>query len=175
MIDFKSITEAADMARVAASFGITTDSHHKAICPFHDDRRPSMQIYAHDYHCFVCGAHGDAIGFVARLKGCTMHEAAQIVVDICGGSITEMTSESHKRQTERRRREEEYDRNLDRMMDIEKGIAECREMVYNVSPYSDTWCYYQRKLDNLLMEREVVDGKLMQERFRRYGDKRKNR
>jgi len=37
-----------------------------ACCPFHNEKSPSFQIYggadAH-YHCFGCGAHGDAITF----------------------------------------------------------------------------------------------------------------
>jgi DNA primase len=43
----------------------------KARCPFHDDRRPSLFVDErdHHYHCFGCGAHGDAISFVMRREG----------------------------------------------------------------------------------------------------------
>ena len=36
----------------------------KALCPFHDEKTPSFMIQKGDthYHCFGCGAHGDAIG-----------------------------------------------------------------------------------------------------------------
>ena len=42
----------------------------KGCCPFHDDRRPSLLVDERDqhYHCFGCGAHGDAIGFVMRRR-----------------------------------------------------------------------------------------------------------
>jgi RecA-family ATPase/DNA polymerase I-like protein with 3'-5' exonuclease and polymerase domains len=34
---------------------------YKICCPFHDDRTPSLHIYADGhYHCFGCGAHGQA-------------------------------------------------------------------------------------------------------------------
>ena len=38
----------------------------KAICPFHDDSNPSLTISSTKgfYHCFSCGAHGTALGFL---------------------------------------------------------------------------------------------------------------
>lgn len=39
---------------------------YKALCPFHDEKTPSFIIQKGDshYHCFGCGAHGDAIQFM---------------------------------------------------------------------------------------------------------------
>lgn len=39
---------------------------YKALCPFHDEKTPSFVIQKGDshYHCFGCGAHGDAIQFL---------------------------------------------------------------------------------------------------------------
>lgn len=39
---------------------------YKAICPFHDEKTPSLMIQKgdHHYHCYGCGAHGDAIQFL---------------------------------------------------------------------------------------------------------------
>src|SRR5271154_248850 len=39
---------------------------YKALCPFHDEKTPSFVIQKgdHHYHCFGCGAHGDAIQFL---------------------------------------------------------------------------------------------------------------
>src|SRR5712675_1638940 len=41
-------------------------SSYKALCPFHEERSPSFVIQKGDshYHCFGCGAHGDAIQFL---------------------------------------------------------------------------------------------------------------
>lgn len=44
---------------------------YKALCPFHDEKSPSFVVQKGDshYHCFGCGAHGDAIQFLmAHLK-----------------------------------------------------------------------------------------------------------
>lgn len=39
---------------------------YKAVCPFHDEKTPSFMIQKGDthYHCYGCGAHGDAIQFL---------------------------------------------------------------------------------------------------------------
>jgi DNA primase len=41
-------------------------SSYKALCPFHEEKTPSFVIQKGDdhYHCFGCGAHGDAIAFL---------------------------------------------------------------------------------------------------------------
>ncbi len=41
-------------------------SSYKACCPFHEEKTPSFVIQRNDthYHCYGCGAHGDAIAFL---------------------------------------------------------------------------------------------------------------
>jgi DNA primase len=41
-------------------------SSYKALCPFHEEKTPSFMVQRGDshYHCFGCGAHGDAIAFL---------------------------------------------------------------------------------------------------------------
>src|SRR5271170_3386613 len=41
-------------------------SAYKALCPFHEEKSPSFMVQKGDshYHCFGCGAHGDAIAFL---------------------------------------------------------------------------------------------------------------
>lgn len=46
-------------------------------CPFHADRTPSLRLYADHYHCFGCGAHGDALDFVGKLRSIPVMEAAR--------------------------------------------------------------------------------------------------
>lgn len=41
----------------------------KGCCPFHGEKTPSFYVYEDGYHCFGCGAHGDAISFVMQSQG----------------------------------------------------------------------------------------------------------
>ena len=51
--------------------------HGKALCPFHNDRHPSLFVDDDHYHCYGCGEHGDVIDFTAKLFGLKLYEAAQ--------------------------------------------------------------------------------------------------
>ena len=46
-------------------------------CPFHNEKTPSFYVYDDHYHCFGCGAHGDAIGFVMQAQGLGFMEAVE--------------------------------------------------------------------------------------------------
>lgn len=46
-------------------------------CPFHEDRTPSFVCFPNTktFHCFGCGAHGDAVDFLSRYLNLTFLEA----------------------------------------------------------------------------------------------------
>jgi len=52
---------------------------YKALCPFHDEKSPSFTVDKSDshYHCFGCGAHGDAIGFLMQHARLSFTEAVE--------------------------------------------------------------------------------------------------
>ena len=52
---------------------------YKALCPFHDEKTPSFTIQKGDthYHCFGCGAHGDAIQFLMTFLKMSFQEAVE--------------------------------------------------------------------------------------------------
>lgn len=51
----------------------------KALCPFHEEKSPSFIIQKGDshYHCFGCGAHGDAIQFLMTHSRMSFVEAVE--------------------------------------------------------------------------------------------------
>ena len=77
MIDFAGIKFLSDLRAVIESYGLVVEKNGMMICPFHDDRNPSMKIYDDHFHCFGCQVHGDVIDFISRLFGITLKEAAQ--------------------------------------------------------------------------------------------------
>ncbi|MBK7794068.1 MAG: DNA primase [Betaproteobacteria bacterium] len=52
-------------------------ANHVACCPFHSEKSPSFTVSPSKqfYHCFGCGAHGTAIGFLMEHGGKTFPEA----------------------------------------------------------------------------------------------------
>lgn len=56
------------------------------LCPFHDERTPSFTVAPRKgfFHCFGCGAHGDAIGFVMQRDSLSFTEAVERLADLLG-------------------------------------------------------------------------------------------
>ena len=54
----------------------------KICCPFHDDSTPSLHIYDDHFHCYGCGAHGDAIDWLMIIEGLD-RDAALGVLEKC--------------------------------------------------------------------------------------------
>ncbi len=65
---------------------------YKGSCPFHDEKTPSFWVNPDKgvYHCFGCGASGDAIGFVMRRMGLEFADAVRHVAGRAGIQIREV-------------------------------------------------------------------------------------
>ena len=51
--------------------------NYQACCPFHNEKSPSFSVSPEKqfYHCFGCGAHGNAIGFLMEYDGLNFPDA----------------------------------------------------------------------------------------------------
>ncbi len=56
---------------------VQVNKAHMASCPFHDDKKPSMDTRKNFYHCYSCGESGDMIDLVMKLEGVTFPEAVK--------------------------------------------------------------------------------------------------
>ncbi len=76
---------------------------HSGLCPFHSEKTPSFTVSEEKgfYHCFGCGAHGDAIGFVMRMEGLSFPEAVERLAGEAGLQVPRASPE--ERAAERRR------------------------------------------------------------------------
>ncbi len=61
----------------AERYGVEVNHYGMALCPFHNDRHPSLYVADDHYHCFACGEHGDVIDFVSKLFHLSLYDAAQ--------------------------------------------------------------------------------------------------
>ena len=60
------------------------------LCPFHEDSKPSMYVVPRKgfYHCFACGAHGNAIDFLMNLHRMEFLEALETLAGRAGIELT---------------------------------------------------------------------------------------
>ena len=74
---FCSVKYGVNCREAAERYGIEIDRYGKALCPFHNDRHPSLYVADDHYYCFACGEHGDVIDFVGRLFQLSPYDAAR--------------------------------------------------------------------------------------------------
>ncbi|OYY25454.1 MAG: DNA primase [Thiotrichales bacterium 35-46-9] len=62
---------------------------YKACCPFHNEKTPSFQINPQKgfYHCFGCGAHGDALRFIMDYEHLDFVSAIEVLASEMGVSV----------------------------------------------------------------------------------------
>src|SRR5258708_35653031 len=54
-------------------------AEYAGLCPFHNEKTPSFTVNDKKgfYHCFGCGEHGDAVGFVMKTEGLSFPESVE--------------------------------------------------------------------------------------------------
>ena len=72
------IKQSLTLADIIKHYGHKADKYNRINCPFHDDKKPSMQLYwkTHTAYCFSsnCKLHGksiDVIDFILHKENCT--------------------------------------------------------------------------------------------------------
>jgi len=66
-------------------------ANYAACCPFHNEKSPSFTVspVKQFYHCFGCGAHGTAIGFLMEYSGLSFVEAIKDLAARAGMQVPE--------------------------------------------------------------------------------------
>jgi DNA primase len=72
---------------------------YKACCPFHNEKTPSFTINDEKgfYHCFGCGAHGDAIRWMTDQRGLPFMEAVKELAQAAGMDVPAADPRAAKR------------------------------------------------------------------------------
>jgi DNA primase len=73
---------------------------YKGLCPFHDEKTPSFVISETKgfYHCFGCGAHGTAVGFVMDYDNLDYVSAIRSLAEHAGVDIPTEDNESYRKE-----------------------------------------------------------------------------
>ena len=80
--------------QAAEAYGFRPNRSSMICCPFHADRNPSMKVDFR-FHCFGCGADGDAIDFTAKMFQLSLRQAAEKLAADFGLSATENFPRQH--------------------------------------------------------------------------------
>ncbi len=94
------VLKASDIVSIISSY-LNVEKHgrsHTALCPFHDDKHPSLSISPEKqiFKCFVCGVGGNAITFVQRYEKISYAEAVRKVADLSSFVDPRLTSDAPK-------------------------------------------------------------------------------
>ena len=75
----------------------------KACCPFHKEKTPSFTVNDEKgfYHCFGCGAHGDAIRFLTETRGLSFIDAVKELADAAGMQLPAPDPRAREKQEKR--------------------------------------------------------------------------
>lgn len=119
-----------------------------ACCPFHNDKYPSMKIDSSHYYCFGCGAHGDAVGYVAEMFSLAQYDAAcKIIQDFNLPIETEhkisddeknayrkLVEQKQYAETVKKRFERWADETIDQLKECKHLIEEAKDLIFTKEP-----------------------------------------
>ncbi len=68
--------------------------NYVGLCPFHGEKTPSFTVSPSKqfFHCFGCGAHGSAVGFLMDHRGLTYIEAVRELAQLAGLQVPDATA-----------------------------------------------------------------------------------
>ena len=101
--------------------------NYKGLCPFHGEKTPSFIVSPtrQTYHCFGCGAHGDAIRFLTEQAGLGFVEAVKELA----GEVGLQVPEDDRSAADRAKADTERAERLRLGEALEKAMAHYREQL----------------------------------------------
>lgn len=82
--------------------------NYSGLCPFHQEKTPSFTVSADKqfYHCFGCGAHGNALGFLMEYDKLRFPEAVEQLAGRLGLEVLREGADDPRAQARERKRKE---------------------------------------------------------------------
>lgn len=153
-------------------------SNFKALCPFHNEKTPSLFISPsrNTYYCFGCGAKGDIFTFVQEYEGVDFKEALKMLADKAGVEIVHESSEKREVREKQFELLEEanqfFEKNLKENKDAQeylkdRGVDEKSIEKFRIGYVHDEW----HSLYDFLNERGYSDQDMSEVGLIKRGDK----
>ncbi|MCD8150474.1 MAG: CHC2 zinc finger domain-containing protein [Clostridiales bacterium] len=165
---FEAVRDTVTARQAAETYGIKIGRSGKAVCPFHNDRNPSLQFYEKRYHCFGCQADGDAIDFTAQFFGLSKKDAAiKLAEDFSipyeDGRMREGKKQKEKKPTPPRRKSreellEKTERDFFRIISYYNHILKQWKTEYAPQPEDGEWHpLFTEALSNITVVEYLMD------------------
>lgn len=123
-----------------------TGHNYMGVCPFHNDKGPSLSVSMEKgvYHCFGCGASGNAITFIMKIRNLEYIDAVRYLADRAGIIIYDEESASNENSKEIKLKEKLYKINIDAARFFHSNLFK------NKKPYN---YLVNRKIDESIIKR----------------------
>ena len=172
MIDkasLESLRQRVDIVEIVGSFLELKKSgaNFKAICPFHNDTTPSLHVSPSKqiYHCFSCGAGGDAIKFVMEYEKLNYPEAVEKVAALSSFTLT-YTKDDYSQKNDKKILEELnlfFRQNLDKNAQAlsylkQRGIGESSIQRFEIGYASASYVTLNFLKQKLFTSKEAIEA-----------------
>jgi len=89
----------SDLVGRKVSLKRRSGSEYAGLCPFHNEKTPSFTVNDKKgfFHCFGCGEHGDAVGFVMKTEGLSFPESVEKLAREVNLPVPRATPEERER------------------------------------------------------------------------------
>jgi DNA primase len=99
--DIDRVREATDLVELISEVTKVKRSgrSHMAVCPFHEEKTPSMSIDPARglYHCFGCGKGGDVFSFIQETQGVDFGDALELLARRAGITLVRDAADAQRR------------------------------------------------------------------------------
>ena len=147
---YEQVRQLVDIEAAASFYGIEIKRNHKASCPFHQDRKPSMSFKNNRFKCFSCGESGGVIDLVAKLHNIEPPEAVKRLNEDFNLTL-DIAKPEDKRAAQKRRQDNAlynafwewekkafilYADKLHRLEEIQRTVRPCADKPEQVDAYA---------------------------------------
>ena len=174
--DIDLVKSQVSMIDIANHYGMRVNRKGFTLCPFHNDKHPSMQVFPgyiknDGYYCRSCGAGGTIFNFVMEYEGKTFEESVRTVASVFEIQISDnklLTVDDKKKIASHRimaiMRDEKTKMELFELSSLSDNIRLYESLMKCIPPYGELFCDIANKLP-------ALQGK-WDEKFRQYCDSR---
>jgi DNA primase len=170
--DFYIIRNSITMMQLAKYHGfkiIKRGGSYFTLCPFHNDKNASMQIFEgyRGFFCRGCGTGGDVNKFTELYENLTPKEAGTMLSRRFNIKISESEEVSPEAAQRARRAVLEQQQELNHQREIKASLTKFGGLIrgyeliaLTAEPFSEIWCYVQNELPVLKGKWEALFGEM---------------